>query len=230
MILTYKRNYKPLENYRPYYEIACAVLNDAIQDTKKAIRKKTPNKRVLAELYAFYKSDRFKLFSFGECDFVEHLERRGIKMEDIKRMKEAYNEYTLSKKNVKNGWVVKLRSTGGFYIKIGEYICEIDVKNPVRFCHLKEKINEHCIAFFNACGNLMFQKIDDQAKNYTTTILWEQIRNGFYFVINTLFYKETYTKQGNQCYLIKPKERILWETIFDDDIEAIFKKGERYDI
>ena len=230
MILTNKRNYKPIENYRPYYEIASAVLEDVLRDTKKALQKKTPNKRVLAELYSFYNSERFKIFSCGECSFEEHLERRGIKMNDVKRMKEAFEEFKLCKKNVKNGWVVRLKSTGAFYIKLRDYICEIDVRNPVRFCELKEKINTNCEAFFNGTGNLMFQKRDENMRNYTTTIVWEQIKNGFYFVIKTLFYDETYTKQGNKCFLVNIKSRILWDTINDDDVEAIFKKGERWDI
>ena len=77
---------------------------------------------------------------------------------------------------------------------------------------------------------MIYQTIDDKKMNYSSMIIWEQIRNGFYFVIETLYSKETYTKQGGYCYEIDTENRLCWEPINEDDLLAIFKKGERYDI
>ena len=222
----------PFDDYAPYYEIATDVIKVALEDTKKYLKMKSFNQRKLAELYAFYISPSFKIFSRNMCDFKEHLERRGITRKEIETMEKYYNERKCAKKNVKNGNIIKYKSTGEFYIRISDYLCPIDVKSCTKFVDLIHQISAYGVSIFRQNGDCIWQtKVKENVHTYTSQLNYEQIKTGYTFIIENMDLSDTvWTKQGKYAYIVKIQPRFLFETINDEDIEDIFASGVKYSI
>ncbi|MBO7713140.1 MAG: hypothetical protein J6S85_06190 [Methanobrevibacter sp.] len=225
-------SFEDIKNYDGYYSIATQVLETALFDLKRLLQKKTFNARKIALLYAFYNSYMFKLYSFGMCDYEEHLERRGIKKEDIERMRNMYNQYKCCKKNVRSGHIIKYKPTGEFLMKVNDYLCPIDIKSCSKFTNLDHQISAYGTHIYNSNGDIVWQtKNKEEVESYTTQLHSSQIRSGHIFVIENIDGSNTlWTKQGKYCYTIILKYRFLFETINDDDIEEIFKQGVKFSI
>ena len=221
------RDVVPFEDYAPYYEIATSVLEQAIDDLKKMLKHPIYNQRKIAEMYVFYNSDYYTLFSRNMCDYKEHLERRGIKEKELKYMEEQYEKYKCAKKNVKDGFIIKYRPTGDFYIKIDEYLMLVDVKSATKTDRLSHMVSAYGTHIYNQYGDCIWQtEIEDDKRTYTSQLVIEQVRNGYTFVIKNMDDSRTiWTKQGKCCYVVKQLSHFLFQTINDEDIEEIFKNG-----
>lgn len=221
------------DDYTPYYKLASDILESNIEELKKELKRKFYVKRKrIAEMYFFYTSNLFKTLSLDICSWNEHLERRGITRKEIEYMKECFDDYKVCKKNLHDGWVVRLRPTEDFYIKLGEHLCPIDINSKQRFCHMHDFINKYATAIANKKGDIVWQRKNSDLPNFTTEIRYEMIQNGMYFVIPSSDGTKdlVYTKQGSWVYDVELKNIISWKTILDEDILGIWKCGERWDI
>ena len=225
-------DYVPMDYYAPYYNIATAVIEDAYQDTKRNLIKRNYNERKLAELYAFYTQGLFDLFARNLCKFDEHLERRGIRKEEIEFMKECFEKYECKKKNVKDGNIIKFKPTDNFYIKSNDYLAEVDLKSRTKFINLEHQINAYGTAIYRSNGECIWQTYtQDYVKTYTSQINSNAIKNGYMFAIRNIDDTESvWTKQGKNAYIVKIKRCFLFDTINDEDIEEIFTNGVKYSI
>lgn len=225
-------DYVPMDCYAPYYNIATAVIEEAYQDTKRNLKKRNYNERQLAELYDFYTNGLFDLFARNLCKFDEHLERRGIRKEEIEFMKECFEKYECKKKNVKNGNIIKYKPTGEFLLKVGDYLLSVDVKSRTKFKDLVHQINAYGTGIFIKEGACIWQtKFQEHLQTYTSMICADAIKNGYMFTIRNIDDSESvWTKQGENAYLVKVQIRFLFDTINDEDIEEIYTNGVKYSI